>query len=408
MTRLGTEGDLGSFLEGRLRTALIGIENQDVERLRFDPTEAAEYEIGRVTLEPVLIDWARRERSEPRETTLRRTEWGEKYEVAAQRVDFFVPVAGDAYILGYRASTSSLSGAPELDVRNSEIVFSITSQELDLAAVNAQVAAFQTRVDQFAAWVNSDVAQWLPRLRAEVLAAAHRRKKRLDDAAAFSSAFDVPVRPAPGARQISIPLARKTVRVTDRPSARASATAAAEPQLADAIYEDVVRTLRAVGNSFERLPRTATNFNEEELRDVLLFILNSNFEGSARGEVFNGAGKTDILIQHKDRNAFIGECKVWRGEKKFSEAIDQLVGYTVWRDTKAALILFIRSGGATDILAKADRTLCSHPSFVSARPTVEADSRTDYLMHAKDDHERLIRVALLPFVLRAGDEYTNA
>jgi hypothetical protein len=408
MTRLGTQGDLRSFLEGRLRTALIGIENHDPERLRFDPTEAAEYEIGRVTLEPVLVDWSKCERSEPRETTIQGTEWGETYGVAAQRVDFFVPVAGDAYILGYTASTFSLSGAPELDVRSSEITFSMTSQELDPAAMKAQVATFQTRVDQFAAWVNSDVKNWLPTLRAEVLAAGKRRKARLDDAAAFSSAFDVPVRPAPGARQISVPLARKTLRVTDRPSARASATSAPEPQLADAIYEDVVRMLRAVGNSFERLPRTASKFNEEELRDVLLFILNSNFEGSARGEVFNGSGKTDILIQHHDRNAFIGECKVWRGEKKFGEAIDQLVSYTVWRDTKAALILFIRSGDVTEILAKADRKLCGHVSFESARPTVEADSRTDYLLHAKDDNARLIRVALLPFVLRAGDENADA
>jgi hypothetical protein len=136
--------------------------------------------------------------------------------------------------------------------------------------------------------------------------------------------------------------------------------------------------------------------------------LNSNFEGSARGEVFNGAGKTDILIQHDDRNAFIGECKVWRGEKQFGDAIDQLVGYTVWRDTKAALILFIRSGNATEILAKADAKLRAHARFESARTTTDADSRTDYLLHAKDDPARLIRVALLPFVLRSRDEGPRA
>ena len=38
--------------------------------------------------------------------------------------------------------------------------------------------------------------------------------------------------------------------------------------------------------------------------------LNAQFEGKAAGEVFNGQGKTDILIREGGRNAFIAECKV--------------------------------------------------------------------------------------------------
>jgi hypothetical protein len=36
--------------------------------------------------------------------------------------------------------------------------------------------------------------------------------------------------------------------------------------------------------------------NEEQIRDLLLVNLNAQFEGKAGGEVFNGEGKTDILI----------------------------------------------------------------------------------------------------------------
>ncbi|NMM31816.1 MAG: hypothetical protein HHJ10_12470 [Cellulomonas sp.] len=95
---------------------------------------------------------------------------------------------------------------------------------------------------------------------------------------------------------------------------------------------------------------------------------------------------------------------MWHGEKKFGEAIDQLVSYTVWRDTKAALILFIRSGVATDVITKAEAKLRAHPSFKSARTTAEVDWWTDYLLQAKDDAARLIHVALLPFVLRSRDD----
>lgn len=37
----------------------------------------------------------------------------------------------------------------------------------------------------------------------------------------------------------------------------------------------------------------------------------------AQGETFNKSGKTDILISEESRSAFIAECKIWRGQKKF-------------------------------------------------------------------------------------------
>jgi hypothetical protein len=50
--------------------------------------------------------------------------------------------------------------------------------------------------------------------------------------------------------------------------------------------------------------------------------------------VVDCSGKTDILIRDNDKNIFIAECKFWGGPKLFKETIDQLLGYTSWRDTK--------------------------------------------------------------------------
>ena len=104
----------------------------------------------------------------------------------------------------------------------------------------------------------------------------------------------------------------------------------------------------------ERLPITAQKFDEEGIRDIALFILNANYQGEAAGEVFNGAGKTDIMLNYRDRNAFIGEIKFWPGPERFSDAVDQLLSYTVWRDTKAALILLIKDVRATTAIRGAD------------------------------------------------------
>ncbi|MER7149859.1 hypothetical protein [Streptomyces lydicus] len=68
------------------------------------------------------------------------------------------------------------------------------------------------------------------------------------------------------------------------------------------------------------------------------------------GEVFNNTGKTDISIRSADRHVFIGECKIWKSPQGITEALDQLLKYLTWRDTKAALVLFIRSGTPSDVI----------------------------------------------------------
>lgn len=90
----------------------------------------------------------------------------------------------------------------------------------------------------------------------------------------------------------------------------------------------------------EKTARTFNKLLEEELRDVILSNLNSHYQGTASGETFNKVGKTDIYIPFENKAAYIAECKVWHGSKKFVEAIDQLCGYTTWRETKTSLIIF--------------------------------------------------------------------
>jgi hypothetical protein len=59
-----------------------------------------------------------------------------------------------------------------------------------------------------------------------------------------------------------------------------------------------------------------------------------------------------------------GECKFWEGAKAFSETIDQLFGYRAWRDTKLAIVMFVREKDLTSIVEKAREALSSHPQFV--------------------------------------------
>jgi hypothetical protein len=165
--------------------------------------------------------------------------------------------------------------------------------------------------------------------------------------------------------------------------------------LADEIADQLVRTLRSFATALERQPLLTglmLDRTEEPLRDMLLFILNAQWGGAVTAETFSKEGKTDILLRWEDANAFIGECKMWKGPVEFAKGIDQLLRYTVWRDTRVGLILFIR--GVLDVKAaitKAEQSIISHRNFVEI-----GKGGHEFVIHSNDDDKQHIRLALIP------------
>ena len=195
-----------------------------------------------------------------------------------------------------------------------------------------------------------------------------------------------------------MPVVRRKIVVAQRPVAHGPFQP--EPVLPDAQYEQALEVLRSARNALERTPSMTAHLDEEKIRDLLLVFLNAQFEGAAAGEVFNGAGKTDFLIRAGDRHVFIAENKIWKGPKTIQDALTQLLSYLVWRDTKAALLLFIRSGETTAIIDKTVAEIKKHPNFKRVHGTVAAAERYDFVLHANGDPNQEVRLALLPFALQ--------
>ena len=108
------------------------------------------------------------------------------------------------------------------------------------------------------------------------------------------------------------------------------------------------------GTTMEKTARTYIKNNEEELRDHLLASLNTHYS-NATGETFRKIGKTDIHIEFENKAAFIGECKIWHGEKLFAEAVQQLMNYSTWKDIKVSVIIFNKENQSfVGVLAKID------------------------------------------------------
>jgi hypothetical protein len=145
----------------------------------------------------------------------------------------------------------------------------------------------------------------------------------------------------------------------------------------------------------ERSPSAFATMNEEHLRFLFLVPLNGYFE-SVSGEVFNFQGKTDILIRDRGRNIFIAECKFWKGPSGLSDAIDQILGYVSWRDTKTAILLFNRNKNFSGVLAQIPDIVGSHRCF---KRNLGCRNETEFrfVLHHRDDPGRDVFLTILAF-----------
>jgi hypothetical protein len=132
---------------------------------------------------------------------------------------------------------------------------------------------------------NERMADLIPR------AVAQRRAPLLADQDHYAS-IGFPISRRGDAGTYRVPIARKKITLARSPAPAPGNRYAPEPFLADADYEAVLEVIHSARNALERAPSTTSNLNEPEIRDLLLVLLNAQFEGNAAGEVFNGSGKT--------------------------------------------------------------------------------------------------------------------
>jgi len=324
------------------------------------------------------------------------------------RWTLIVPFTGNPEIFNMRASTWS-SAPPRASIVSYELRIYYDTDYGPSGAEQIR-AFFDSRlasIEKSLGFAHTDIANYNRALESEMPGkVAARRAKHLADKQ-LQADLGYPIIQRSDAASYAVPVQRRqlTPKRPNRPAPTGQAFQP-EPRLADADYEEALAVLLNSRNAIERSPSTAAKLNEEEIRDLLLINLNARFEGKAAGEVFNGRGKTDILIRDDDRNVFIGECKFWGGPKKFTDAVDQLLTYATWRDTKAALLIFVRGGNFTAITDKAVKALEAHPNY-KRRGQHASEDRHDFVLHANGDTNREIKLALMLFLISESTAATS-
>ena len=338
--------------------------------------------------------------SESNDIKVRYRDDNREYDGIKFRVE--LPFTGDSQLWHLRPSTY-VSNFPEGSVVckcNREgmgiLVFDIgveLNQNID--ASNKQVEGNLKYIKLFIDYQRVDIE----RLNADIKTVAknhiHIRREKLKKKEAVIKAFKVPLRRSANAPDvINIPIKRKLIKplpcAPDKPL---------EYGISDDDYKHILGVIRHEGATFETIPKIFAIHNEEDLRSIILAHLNGHYLGDATGETFRGIGKTDIRIEFKNRAAFVSECKVWRGEKEISEAIDQLTGYLTWRDCKIAIIIFNKDvKGFPEIQGKVPEVFRTHKSYlqtVSNQPAGE----WRYVFKSKDDEDRHVTIHVFLFNL---------
>ena len=167
-----------------------------------------------------------------------------------------------------------------------------------------------------------------------------------------------------------------------------------EPTLDEANFFKILKLINDVGKNFERMPSIYQGKSEETLRDHIIMTLDPNFTfGSASGETFNKSGKTDILLRYDSSVVFIAECKFWGGEKQYLATIDQLLNYLIWRDTKAAVIIFVKQKDFSSILDKVRAESSNHPNYLNYVSNSD-ENWFNYRFHINGDKNREVKLAV--------------
>ncbi|WP_203758340.1 hypothetical protein [Cellulomonas chitinilytica] len=211
----------------------------------------------------------------------------------------------------------------------------------------------------------------------------------------------IPLAPTPGPALVPVHARHLSLTAVTAAAGDGTPEWALEERLADG----VVATIGAFGRSLERSPAAASRLvggDEETLRDVLLCVLNGSYEGLVTGETFIGDGKSDLLLRWRDRDAFVGECKMWSGSKALEAGVEQLLSrYTLWRQARVALVVFFdQPSDATTLIERACTAIREHPRTRRVIDESEPARRSDYEVSGSGDERRPARLTFLPVVLR--------
>lgn len=398
---LFSRDDLPEQLRDRAGFIIREIDTLDANRLLNTSTEdLVEYFEGKFRIKPIILleDQISVEQNEakidisqgPSKFISDRTR---SYYVDGTRITYFLPYEGEKSFFYFRASSFDFN-PPSLIITQENVQFAFDVLDHNSEDIKARFSNELENLKRNLSWINNDINHFNNELTQKIRQRIEWRKDKILKDQGLVSSLGFPLKKREDSPKTYVaPVTRK--KIFSLPPATTTAFTP-EPVLEIVLYDQILSIINNMVIVMERSPNAFRNMKEEDLRQHFLVQLNGQFEGQATGETFNYQGKTDILIREKGKNIFIAECKFWRGERAFLETIDQLLGYTSWRDTKTAILIFNRNKKFGEVVKAIPEITQQHPNFKRKLP-FEGETSTRYVFHQNDDLNREIIITVMAF-----------
>ena len=312
------------------------------------------------------------------------------------RIEISVPYTGESSAFYYQPTTHTLN-PPRAVVSSDQrhLILVITGVNLEEGIVLQKINDTLDKIDDYLTFLREDAAK----LNGDLDSIARQyiedhREDLLRNRNLFASLpFKLKERNN-STKTYTAPEVRR--KITLKPPQINSQPHQLEPTLDKTDYEHILKVIENMAQVMEYSPAAFSDMGEEALRWHFLVQLNGHYEWQGTGETFNKNGKTDILVKSEGKNIFIAECKYWGGPNTLIAAIDQLLGYSSWRDTKVAVIIFNRNKDFTNVLNSIKSTTKEHPN---CKRELDRHSETSFrfIFAHRDDVNREMTLTVMAF-----------
>lgn len=400
-------GMLSDFLDKRKKDLNKEIDGYEEDYLlKVKEEEILGYLISKYSVDPIIIHDDKIYLYDKKDVDIdvswdrRRAFYGDDgpVHVKGTQYTFAVPFNGDPELFNYKPSHYTMN-PPKGTIKKGEIYLIYECEKIDSEGLKKLYRKDLNEIKRYSEWIRNEVNPFNDSLELLCKNMIKKMKDKFSEERDVIEGLGIPIK-----RRDDAPETYVVPEIKRKPKINIPVIGKSEkpePTFSYEEYENVLTIIQNMVLVIERSPKAFVNMWEENLRFQFLVQLNGQYEGLATGETFNFDGKTDILIRYEGKNIFIAECKFWRGEKELVKTIDQLLGYTSWRDTKTAIILFNKNKEFSSVLEKIDPVVTSHPSFVKkhklSSDKLQEETIFSYFFHQPDDKKRELLLTVMVF-----------
>lgn len=316
-----------------------------------------------------------------------------------QVVVYHVPIFGNKELLKYKPSRLIIDYFPEiyLDFEEKNLCFEIEVININANGIKSRADGILNIIKERSFHINNEIGIYNNTLKDFISSTFNSRKRRIFENKKLLESLEIPIIEDKNiSKSFEVPSPELVKKIKIEEPKVINKVYTPEPTINFDVYQHILKTIHDLGKAFEKYPSISKEKGEESLRDQILVHLLPRFELDASSETFNKSGRTDILMRYKNTNIFVAECKIWEGERQYLKGISQLLSYLTWRDSKTAMIVFVKRKNFSDILNKVKIITPSHDNYLGFIDEKE-ESWINYRFHIIGDRGREAKIAVLLF-----------